>query len=152
MPAPAQGKAISVVCFSSFLSFDSWIFDIFQIPDSILPYYGHSGKGLNKTADYSCKTARFSMRKLSSAFPVAPPMAAHFVPSCAILQSPNFIKKVRKTLFFIFPAVPYQAGKKRTATQLLKPVRPYLLLDDFHAPGGHIKKISEVRRSPPMRN
>ena len=119
--------------------------------DSILPYYGHSGKGLNKTADYSCKNARFSMRKLPSAFPVAPPEAARFAPSCAILQSPNFIIKVRKTLFFIFPAAPYQAGKK-TATQLLKPVRPYLLLDDFHAVGGHIKMISEVRRGPPMRN
>ena len=80
VPAPAQGRAISVVCSSCFLSFDSWIFDIFQIPDSILPYYGHSGKGLNKTADYSCKNARFSMRKLPSAFPVAPPEAARFAP------------------------------------------------------------------------
>ena len=78
VPAPAQGRAISVVCSSCFLSFDSWIFDIFQIPDSILPYYGHSGKSLNKTADYSCKTARFSMRKLSFTFPVAPPEAARF--------------------------------------------------------------------------
>ena len=101
-----------------------WIFDIFQIPDSILPYYGHSGKSLNKTADYSCKTARFSMRKLSFTFPVAPPEAARFAPSCIILQGPNFIKKVRKTLLFIFPAVPYQAGKKRTATQFLKTVWP----------------------------
>jgi len=64
------------------------------------------------------------MRKLPFTFSVAPPMTARFAPSCAILQSPNFIKKVRKTLLFIFPSVPYQAGKKRTATQLLKPVRP----------------------------
>ena len=112
-----------------------WIFDIFQIPDSILPYYGHSGKGLSKTEDYSCKTARFSMCKLPSAFPIDPPEAARFAPSSAILQSPNFIKKVRKTPFFIFPAVPYQAGKKRTATQLFETCAADLLLDDFHAVG-----------------
>ena len=101
-----------------------WIFDIFQIPDSILPYYGHSGKALSKTADYSCKTARFSIRKLSSTFPVAPPKSARFAPSCAILQSPNFTQKVRKTLFFIFPTVPSQAGKKERPHSFLKTVRP----------------------------
>ena len=100
-----------------------WIFDIFQIRDSILPYYGHSGNSLSKTADYSCKTARFSIRKLSSAFPVAPPETARFAPSCAILQSPNFIKKVRKTLFY-FSGRSISSRQKRTATQFLKTVWP----------------------------
>ena len=99
-----------------------WIFDIFQIPDSILPYYGHSGKGLSKTADYSCKTARFSICRLSSPFSVAPPEAARFALSCAIIQSPKFTQKVRKTLFFSGRSI--SSGQKRTATQLLKTVRP----------------------------
>ena len=74
------------------------------------------------------------MRKLSSVFPVAPPITARFAPSCIILQGPNFIKKVRKTPFFIFPTAPYQADKK-TATQLFENCVADLLLDDFHAVG-----------------
>ena len=59
---------------------DSFDFRHFRMSDSILPYYGHFGKGLNKTADYSCKTARFSICNLPSPFPVAPPKAARVVP------------------------------------------------------------------------
>ena len=59
---------------------DSLDFRHFRMSDSILPYYGHFGKSLNKTADYSCKTARFSICYLPSAFPVALPNAARSAP------------------------------------------------------------------------
>ena len=91
------------------------------------------------------------MRKLSSAFPVAPPETARFAPSCAILQSPNFIKKVRKTLFY-FSGRSISSGQKKNGHTVFENCVADLLLDDFHAVGGHIKMISEVRRSPPMRN
>ena len=76
---PQFGTKIPCWSFCDFIR-DSLDFRHFRMSDSILPYYGHFGNSLNKTADYSCKTARFSICNLPSAFPVALLEAARVAP------------------------------------------------------------------------
>ena len=66
-------------------------------------------------------------------------------------KAPILPKKFGKLRFSFFRPLHIKQAKKNGHTAFENCVAD-LLLDAFHAVGGHIKMISEVRRSPPMRN